>query len=90
MAELVDTHAHLYLEQFDADMEQTMLRAKANGVNCILLPNIDRSTTKRLWKTVNAFPETCFPMINILPRTFWCKSNNQLFTIIDSTAKSRS
>ena len=67
MAELMDTHAHLYLEQFDSDLEQVMKRAQENGVVKVLLPNIDSSTTQRLWKTVDAFPESCFPMMGVHP-----------------------
>lgn len=67
MAELVDTHAHLYLEQFDSDLVEVMTRAQENGVTKVLLPNIDSSTTERLWKTVEAFPETCFPMMGLHP-----------------------
>lgn len=67
MLELIDTHAHLYVEQFDSDLHEVMERARANGVNRILLPNIDSSTTARLWKTVNAYPEICVPMMGIHP-----------------------
>ena len=67
MLNLVDTHAHLYVEQFDGELDEVMERAKANGVNRILLPNIDSSTTERLWKTVNAYPDRCIPMMGIHP-----------------------
>lgn len=67
MLNLVDTHAHLYVEQFDGELDEVMERAKANGVNRILLPNIDSSTTERLWDTVNAYPENCVPMMGIHP-----------------------
>lgn len=38
---LVDTHAHLYLSQFDADREAVLQRARASGVETILLPAVD-------------------------------------------------
>ncbi len=40
MLQLVDTHAHLYLEQFKDDIDETMQRAFDNGVQHILLPMI--------------------------------------------------
>ena len=67
MHQLIDTHAHLYVEQFDEDLADVMQRAAANGVNRVLLPNIDSSTTDRLWKTVRAFPEVCVPMMGLHP-----------------------
>lgn len=41
---LIDTHSHLFLEDFFADLPQVMERAKSAGVSCILMPNIDSST----------------------------------------------
>jgi TatD DNase family protein len=67
MLNLVDTHAHLYVEQFDGELDEVMERATQNGVNRILLPNIDSSTTKRMWDVVDAYPERCFPMMGIHP-----------------------
>jgi len=67
MLQLVDTHAHLYLDQFKDDIDETMQRALDNGVQHILLPNIDRSTTESLWNLVNHYPNQCFPMIGLHP-----------------------
>jgi TatD DNase family protein len=45
---LIDTHSHIYSEEFDADREETITRAKAAGVGKIVLPNIDCSSLERL------------------------------------------
>ena len=44
----IDTHSHLYLHQFDNDIDIVIANAKANNVTQIYLPNIDNSTTKRM------------------------------------------
>lgn len=67
MHQLVDTHAHLYLEQFDEDRDAMLQRASDNGVDTILLPNIDSTTTKRLWNLVDARPKQCKPMMGLHP-----------------------
>lgn len=54
MPQLADTHAHLYLENFDKDLASVVQRAEAAGVEHILLPNIDSSTTVRLKETCNS------------------------------------
>jgi TatD DNase family protein len=41
---LVDTHTHIYLDQFDDDRAEMMQRAKDNGVEKFYLPNIDSSS----------------------------------------------
>ena len=38
---LIDTHAHVYLPQFDADRTAMIERARAVGVAAIVLPAID-------------------------------------------------
>ena len=45
---LIDTHSHIYSEEFDADRDETIARAKAAGVERIVLPNIDCSSLERL------------------------------------------
>ncbi len=45
---LVDTHAHLYLEQFDEDREAMMQRASDAGVGRVYLPNIDSRTVEAM------------------------------------------
>ncbi len=38
---LIDTHAHVYLEQFDEDREAVLSRAREAGVAVVVLPAID-------------------------------------------------
>ena len=38
---IIDTHSHLYAEEFDHDRFEVLTRAAQNGVKAILLPNID-------------------------------------------------
>ncbi len=64
---LIDTHTHIYSTQFDEDLAEVMARAANNGVQRLLLPNIDSGTTQRMWNVVNAYPERCFPMMGIHP-----------------------
>ena len=45
---MIDTHSHLYSEEFDDDFDEAMQRAKAAGVEHIVLPNIDVDSIERL------------------------------------------
>jgi len=65
----VDTHAHLYLKEFDADRPAVVERAFQQGVEQILLPNIDSTTVEGMLALCDAFPRHCFPMMGLHPRS---------------------
>ncbi|MFB6231635.1 MAG: TatD family hydrolase [Salinibacter sp.] len=44
---LVDTHAHLYLDQFDEDREATLRRAREAGIETIVMPAIDIASIRK-------------------------------------------
>jgi TatD DNase family protein len=64
---LTDTHTHLYLDAFDADRHAVINRAVEEGVQYLLLPNIDSGTTTTLLDLCFSFPDHCFPMIGLHP-----------------------
>lgn len=63
----IDTHTHLYLEQFDEDRELVLKRAIEAGVTKMLLPNIDIDSLPLVLKLANEYPAQCFPMIALHP-----------------------
>ena len=64
---LIDTHAHLYLKQFENDRSKVIEDAIKNGVKSILLPNIEKKTTVSMLNLCNKYPNNCFPMIGVHP-----------------------
>ena len=64
---LIDTHSHLFLEEFKADLDQVIERAKSGGVAKIFMPNIDCSTIESLLSTAAAYEGYCLPMIGLHP-----------------------
>lgn len=67
MPSFIDSHAHLFLPEFNEDCEAVMLRAKDAGIKKIFLPNIDSSTTDDLLKFEKRFPEHTFAMMGLHP-----------------------
>jgi len=64
---LIDTHTHLYLEQFDEDRDIVVKRAISQGVEKMLLPNIDKSSIESLWSLCEKYPDNFFPMAGLHP-----------------------
>lgn len=64
---LIDTHSHLFLDDFSEDFPQVMERAKQAGVTSVFMPNIDSTTIEPLLSVCAAYPGYCFPMIGLHP-----------------------
>ena len=64
---IIDTHTHLFVEQFDADREQVIRRALDEDVEKFILPNIDDESIGRLQATVEEYPERMFPLMGLHP-----------------------
>ena len=64
---MIDTHAHIYLEEFDSDRTQVIQRAMQSGIMAILLPNVDVSTVQPLFQLCDKYPGFTFPMMGLHP-----------------------
>jgi TatD DNase family protein len=64
---IVDTHTHLFVEEFDQDRDAVIQRAKSVGVEKFVLPNIDSQSIERLQKTVTDYPESMLPLMGLHP-----------------------
>ena len=64
---LIDTHTHLFLENFDADIDCVLKDAFENGVERMLLPHIDSHSTARMLELASRCPSLCIPMMGLHP-----------------------
>ena len=67
MMELIDTHTHLYLPEFDSDRDEMVKRAFGCGVVKLLMPNIDIHSVDKMLSAVKQYPGICYPMIGLHP-----------------------
>jgi len=65
--QLIDTHTHIYLEDFDADRAQIVQSARESGIIAMLLPNVDVSTVEPLFRLCDQYPDYAFPMMGLHP-----------------------
>ena len=78
---LIDTHTHLYLSEFDNDRERVIKSAMNNGIRKFLLPNIDNNTVLPMLKLASQFPEACYPMIGLHPTSVKNNYDKELIRI---------
>ncbi len=63
----IDSHTHLFSSQFDNDRHQVVQKAIEQGVEKMLLPNINSKTIEAVHQLCQDFPQHCFPMIGLHP-----------------------
>ena len=64
---LIDTHSHLYLEDFHVDRTEVIRRCRENGVGKVLLPNIDEHSVAQIRSLCAEAPDMFYPMMGIHP-----------------------
>lgn len=64
---LIDSHTHLYSEQFDHDREEVIQRALDHGVKRFYLPSINSSYYPKMEELKNKYPENMFLMMGLHP-----------------------
>lgn len=63
----IDTHSHLYEEEFREDREEVVMRAGEAGVRYIILPDIDSRSRPRMLMLCRQYPDMMFPLLGIHP-----------------------
>lgn len=63
----IDTHAHIYLKDFDSDRDDAIQRSLDAGVKKIYLPNIDHTSVDAMLETELRYPETCVATMGLHP-----------------------
>jgi TatD DNase family protein len=65
--QFIDTHTHLYSEEFDADQDQAIKNAIEVGVSHFFIPAIDSSCTETMYALEQKFPNHIFLMMGLHP-----------------------
>lgn len=64
---MIDTHAHLDVEDFHADLPEVMARAREAGVEKVFVPAVDLPSVDALLAVCEAYPSYAYPMIGLQP-----------------------
>jgi TatD DNase family protein len=76
--QLIDTHTHLYLPEFDTDRDEVVSRAVCSDIVKMLLPNIDLQSVDKMLSAVNRYPGICYPMTGLHPTSVKSDYQSQL------------
>jgi TatD DNase family protein len=64
---LIDTHTHLYSEEFKDDINLVIEKAIEKNIERMYIPNVDKSTIAPMNLLQKKYPQHIFPMIGIHP-----------------------
>lgn len=64
---MIETHAHIYDEQFTMDRSAMLIRAKEIGVEEIWMPNCNSETIGGMLALEDEYPNFCVPMMGLHP-----------------------
>ena len=67
MLSFIDTHCHLDGDEFAADRDEVVARAREAGVAKILVPGIDLKSCQTALDTCRQYPDYCYPMLGLHP-----------------------
>jgi TatD DNase family protein len=84
---LIDTHCHLYLEEFAGDIDAIIQRATNEGVEKFYLPAIDSNTLPALLNLEKQFPGKCIAMTGLHPCSVKGNHMEELKIVEDSLSK---
>ena len=79
--QLIDTHTHLYLPEFNDDREEVVERAVGEGVVKLLMPNIDTDSVEPMLNAAAKYKGICYPMIGLHPASVKQEFERQLENI---------
>lgn len=79
---IIDSHCHLYVKEFETDIDLVIARAIASGVEKFYMPAIDHETNQALISLEERYPGKCFAMMGLHP----CSVNEQYHVALDEVA----
>lgn len=63
----IDTHTHIYDEQFSEDLDKIIQASLDNGVIKLFMPNCDSTTIESMMQLTEKYPDVCYPMMGLHP-----------------------
>lgn len=86
---LIDTHSHIYLEEFDSDRKEMLERAEKEGVRKVFMPAVDSITHEQMLAISAQFSQLCRPMMGLHPCSVRENSERELALARDYLEKNK-
>lgn len=64
---LIDTHCHIYLDEFETDRPEMLARAENEGVGLFLMPALDSQSHEVMINLEESYKDICLAMMGLHP-----------------------
>lgn len=86
---MIDTHTHLYSNQFDEDRDTVITRAINNGITHFFLPAIDSQHHEKMLRLEQTYPHHMYAMMGLHPCDVKPETWQQELTIVKNYLNKR-
>lgn len=83
MSHFIDSHAHIYLDQYSKDRDEVLRKTFDEGVNKIYMPNIDSTSIDDMMEVEEKYPDNCFAMMGLHPCSVKKGFEKELYLVED-------
>lgn len=78
MFKLIDSHTHIYSEDFATDLPDVLERAREAGIEGMILPNVDEKSYPRMMELSQQYPKLMYPCLGLHPTSVGANYQEQL------------
>ena len=78
---MIDTHAHIYMEQFADDLPEVIERSQQEGIEKIYMPNIDHKSVDAMMSVEEKYPQFCVAAMGLHPCSVKKDFESELYKI---------
>ena len=86
---LIDTHSHIYEDDFNADIDDVIIRLEQQHICKVLLPNVDSGTIEKMHLLEQKRPDLFRAMIGMHPTSVNENYKEELETVNSRLAKGK-
>lgn len=83
----IDTHAHIYAEEFNHDRKEMLHRAFEASVHKIYMPNVDHTSIDGMMELEHQYPGQCIAMMGLHPCYIKKDFEKELYLVEDWLSK---
>ena len=78
---MIDTHCHIDDPQYAEELDAFLAEQRQDGVECILVPGVDKTSVKDVLEVCDRYPDYLFPALGLHPENVKEDWQEQLATI---------